>query len=159
MIQTGEPCVEEPERRAFEHVRILAVVEPERDFIALVCSCLMIAVRSGSWRGRGRVVLLALNRNAGGPQQRKRLRVSIARSSNLYAANFGGANVRKFSPTGVDLGIFASAGLVGPRDVVVVPPGGPATKDECKDGGWESFDFPRTFKNQGDCVQFIETGK
>jgi hypothetical protein len=78
---------------------------------------------------------------------------------NLYAANFGGANVLKFSSTGVSLGIFASVGLVGPRDLVVVPPGGPITKDECKDGGWESFDFPRTFKNQGDCIQFVNTGK
>jgi tripartite motif-containing protein 71 len=78
---------------------------------------------------------------------------------NLYAANFGGANIRKFSPTGVDLGIFASVNLVGPRDLVVIPSGGPATKDECKHGGWQSFHFPRTFKNQGDCVQFVETGK
>ena len=78
---------------------------------------------------------------------------------NLYAANFGVANIRKFSPAGDDLGIFASVGLVGPRDLVVIPSGGPATKDECKHGGWQSFDFPRTFKNQGDCVQFVNTGK
>jgi trimeric autotransporter adhesin len=78
---------------------------------------------------------------------------------NLYAANFAAANIRKYSPTGVDLGIFASVGLAGPRDLVVVPFGGPTSKDECKDGSWEAFDFPRTFKNQGDCIQFVETGK
>ena len=31
----------------------------------------------------------------------------------------------------------------------------PATKDLCKDGGWESFDF----KNQGQCIQFVLAGK
>jgi len=78
---------------------------------------------------------------------------------SLYAANYGGAHIRKFSPIGADLGIFAATSLVGPRDLVVVPPGGPTTKDECKHGGWESFDFPRAVENQGDCVRFVETGK
>jgi hypothetical protein len=36
---------------------------------------------------------------------------------------------------------------------------GPRSKADCKHGGWESFHFPRTFRNQGDCVQFVETGK
>ena len=31
----------------------------------------------------------------------------------------------------------------------------PETKDECKKGGWEAFGF----RNQGQCVRFIETGK
>ena len=33
--------------------------------------------------------------------------------------------------------------------------GNPATKDECKNGGWVIF----AFENQGQCVRFIETGK
>jgi hypothetical protein len=33
----------------------------------------------------------------------------------------------------------------------------PATKDECKKGGWQNFTAPFTFKNQGDCVSFYET--
>ncbi|HMH85690.1 MAG TPA: hypothetical protein VK529_07080 [Gemmatimonadaceae bacterium] len=33
--------------------------------------------------------------------------------------------------------------------------GDPATKDECKNGGWVIF----AFENQGQCVRFIETGK
>jgi len=37
--------------------------------------------------------------------------------------------------------------------------GPPASRDECKDGGWAKFDFPRTFKNQGDCIQYYNTGK
>jgi hypothetical protein len=31
----------------------------------------------------------------------------------------------------------------------------PTTKDDCKDGNWENFGF----KNQGQCVRFVETGK
>lgn len=31
----------------------------------------------------------------------------------------------------------------------------PVTKDDCKDGGWETFGF----SNQGQCVRFVETGK
>ncbi|MEZ4502096.1 MAG: hypothetical protein R3C39_05690 [Dehalococcoidia bacterium] len=33
----------------------------------------------------------------------------------------------------------------------------PASKDECKNGGWQTFNTP-TFKNQGDCVSFVATG-
>jgi hypothetical protein len=31
----------------------------------------------------------------------------------------------------------------------------PVTKDDCKKGGWKDFDF----KNQGQCVRFVNTGK
>jgi hypothetical protein len=31
----------------------------------------------------------------------------------------------------------------------------PATKDDCKDGGWESFGF----RNQGQCIRFVNTGQ
>ena len=37
--------------------------------------------------------------------------------------------------------------------------GPPIDADECKKGGWEQFDFPREFRNQGDCVKFVKTGK
>ena len=30
----------------------------------------------------------------------------------------------------------------------------PASKDECKNGGWETFNDP-AFKNQGDCVSYV----
>src|SRR5205814_1576421 len=30
---------------------------------------------------------------------------------------------------------------------------GPTNKDQCKNGGWQTFTSPRTFKNQGDCIQ------
>lgn len=75
-------------------------------------------------------------------------------AGNLYSSVTNSGTIEKFSPTGVALGGFGVSG----RDLVVVPPGAPTSKDECKDGGWASFDFPRTFTNQGDCVQFVETG-
>jgi hypothetical protein len=31
----------------------------------------------------------------------------------------------------------------------------PTSKDQCKNGGWQSYS---TFKNQGDCVSFVATG-
>jgi hypothetical protein len=33
---------------------------------------------------------------------------------------------------------------------------GPTTKDQCKNGGWQTFTSP-AFKNQGDCVSFVAT--
>jgi len=37
----------------------------------------------------------------------------------------------------------------------------PASKDECKKNGWQSLtrDDGSAFKNQGDCIQYINTGK
>ncbi len=35
----------------------------------------------------------------------------------------------------------------------------PASKDQCKNGGWVNFLFPRSFKNQGDCVSYLVSHK
>lgn len=35
--------------------------------------------------------------------------------------------------------------------------GPPTSKDQCKNGGWQSFNEP-AFKNQGDCVSYVATG-
>jgi endonuclease G len=37
--------------------------------------------------------------------------------------------------------------------------GPPSNKEQCKSGGWQRFDAPRLFKNQGDCIQYVNTGK
>lgn len=37
--------------------------------------------------------------------------------------------------------------------------GPPINKDQCKNGGWAKFTIPRKFKNQGDCIQYFNTGK
>ena len=33
--------------------------------------------------------------------------------------------------------------------------GPPAEVNQCKNGGWTTFDFPSPFANEGDCVQFV----
>jgi hypothetical protein len=38
-------------------------------------------------------------------------------------------------------------------------PPGPTTREECKHGGWATFTVPRRFKNQGDCIKYVNTGK
>lgn len=35
----------------------------------------------------------------------------------------------------------------------------PTSKADCKNGGWKDFDAPRSFKNQGDCIQVVTTGR
>jgi hypothetical protein len=40
---------------------------------------------------------------------------------------------------------------------VPAPTTTPTSKDQCKNGGWETFTNP-AFKNQGDCVSFVATG-
>ena len=53
-----------------------------------------------------------------------------------------------WSPNGtVAIQITASAPLVGP----------PTSKDQCKNGGWQTFNNP-SFKNQGDCVSYVASG-
>lgn len=37
--------------------------------------------------------------------------------------------------------------------------GPPTSKDQCKDGSWQTFNTPRQFRNQGDCIQYVNTGK
>jgi hypothetical protein len=36
--------------------------------------------------------------------------------------------------------------------------GPPTSKEECKNDGWKKFNNP-SFKNQGDCIKFVNTGK
>jgi len=45
-----------------------------------------------------------------------------------------------------------------------VRPGGqlcgvPQEVQECRDRGWATFNFPHVFVSQGDCMQFVVTGK
>jgi hypothetical protein len=83
----------------------------------------------------------------------------------------GGVKVPCPGSLGVNQGSF-NAGIVSNVDALYVsvngaettydfdvPVGPPTSKDECKKGGWETFDAPRRFKNQGDCVSFVANGK
>jgi len=44
------------------------------------------------------------------------------------------------------------------NNAVVGSPTAPTTKDDCKNGGWQNFSNP-TFKNQGDCVSYIQSNQ
>jgi hypothetical protein len=58
-------------------------------------------------------------------------------------------NVVAYSPFLTTLSGCAPAPRIGP----------PTNKDQCKNDGWKTFNFPLTFKNQGDCIQYVNTGK
>jgi hypothetical protein len=52
--------------------------------------------------------------------------------------------------------------LPGPFDgtVTLTPVPSPTDKDQCKHDGWKEYAGPDgPFKNQGDCIQFVNTGK
>jgi hypothetical protein len=91
---------------------------------------------------------------------------AVPADMDLYSP---GSNIRMFS---INLGdsTASDAGMSGYFDnVVVSTPGGsttydfepvltPSSKDQCKNGGWMTFNTP-VFKNQGDCVSFTSNGK
>ena len=37
--------------------------------------------------------------------------------------------------------------------------GPPTTANQYKNDGWKTFNTPRSFKNEGDCIQYVNTGK
>jgi hypothetical protein len=98
-----------------------------------------------------------------------------SRTAGTLIAGGGGcpcytlAQVVAGNPNAIVLGIGANVGSFNPGyDVGVdgiefndttwnfeIPPPMPSTKDDCKNGGWESYGV---FKNQGDCVSWVATG-
>jgi hypothetical protein len=73
-------------------------------------------------------------------------------------SNPGGSGDKIIDPDGVvDYTPFLTSATGTP---CAPPPVGPPTnKDQCKNGGWQTFNTPRTFKNQGDCVSYTQNGK
>lgn len=77
------------------------------------------------------------------------------------------AYVVSFAPSSVSVidtannTVTAAIGVgPGPNWIAISPGVGPPTnKSQCKKGGWQVFTIPRKFKNQGDCVSFVNTGK
>lgn len=53
--------------------------------------------------------------------------------------------------------LLTSPSLISTLNSLTVGP--PKTKDECQNYGWQVFNTPKPFKNQGDCIQFVNTGK
>lgn len=43
-----------------------------------------------------------------------------------------------------------------PATILIGPP---TNANQCKNNGWSKFNFPKKFKNQGNCVQYVNTGK
>jgi hypothetical protein len=67
-------------------------------------------------------------------------------STTVFDANAGtAANPTEFAGFGESF-VSSLSGTI---------PALPTTKDECKDGGWQTFGV---FKNQGDCVSFVANG-
>jgi len=78
--------------------------------------------------------------------------------NDLQGRNPGGTGEEILDPgLVVDFIPFLTSvqGLPCPTPVV----GPPTNKDQCKNGGWMTFNTPRTFKNQGDCVSYTQNGK
>ena len=66
-----------------------------------------------------------------------------------------GVNVGSNNPAyDVETDLFDFAGTVYDFEPSVGPP---TSKDDCKDGGWQTFNNP-TFKNLGDCVSYVASG-
>ncbi len=87
--------------------------------------------------------------------------LAIEASGNILVADANAQAVIRVDPVSGAQTLVSSGGLfVVPAGIAIVPQIGPPTnKDQCKNGGWQRFNFPRTFKNQGDCIQFVNTGK
>jgi hypothetical protein len=54
------------------------------------------------------------------------------------------------------LTLVGNTGVGGPGDLAFTPV--PTNKSQCKMAGWRT-NFAFAFKNQGDCIQFVNTGK
>lgn len=72
--------------------------------------------------------------------------------------------VHQVSNTGTVPAVLFSTLISAPGQPLAINTGGPlcgppTNKDQCKDGGWVNFNFPRSFEDQGDCVSSINTGK
>jgi hypothetical protein len=71
-----------------------------------------------------------------------------------YGINQGSGNGSL--TTAVDALKFGASGTTTTYDFE--PTLTPTSKDQCKNGGWQTFNSPK-FKNQGDCVSYTNNGK
>ena len=74
----------------------------------------------------------------------------------IFASGGFLSDIYTVSPDG-DLTLLGLTGFGGVGGIAFTPL--PTSKDQCKDDGWQRFNFPFSFKNQGDCIQFVNTGK
>ncbi len=128
--------------------------------------------------GASYTVLFALAGNPGWPQNVKRMQVEAAGASQIYSFDTDGRSGTnmgwveesfEFVATAATTTLtFRSLHAGSPYiwqdraqgaaidDVRVLGPAAdPQTVDDCKKGGWEQYGF----RNQGQCVRFVQTGK
>ena len=74
----------------------------------------------------------------------------------VFASGGFPSDIYNLSPDGEET-LLGLTGFGGVGDIAFTPL--PTNKDQCKNGGWQDFSFPYTFKNQGDCIQLVNTGK
>jgi hypothetical protein len=74
----------------------------------------------------------------------------------IFASGGDAGRIWSLSPTGTQT-LVGLTGVGGVGDLTFTPL--PTNKDQCKNGGWQRFSFPYSFKNQGDCIQLVNTGK
>jgi hypothetical protein len=72
----------------------------------------------------------------------------VYRAGEPYPAGFTGYLDKVTVGVSGNSTVFDFEPLIGP----------PTSKDQCKNGGWQQFNNP-PFKNQGDCNQYVNTGK
>ena len=73
---------------------------------------------------------------------------------NAVVVGFG-VNVGTFNPSyDVETDLVNFNGTTYDFQLTLPPP---TTKDQCKNGGWQTFSSP-AFKNQGDCISYVATG-
>ena len=74
----------------------------------------------------------------------------------IFASGGSNNNIYTLSPTGTQT-FVGSTVVGGPGDLAFTPL--PTSIDQCQNDGWRRFNFPFSFKNQGDCIQLVNTGK
>ena len=74
----------------------------------------------------------------------------------IFASGGDEGSIWTLSPTGTQA-LVGLTGVGGVGDLAFTPL--PTNNDQCKNGGWQRFSFPYSFKNQGDCIQLVDTGK
>jgi hypothetical protein len=91
--------------------------------------------------------------------------IPVGNTYTFTAATLAAAGNQVPFPTGTIQAIDVLIDVQGTADLSNITVNGqlqvpettsaPTTKDDCKNGGWQTFDPP--FKNQGDCVSFVAT--
>jgi hypothetical protein len=124
------------------------------------------AVVSGQWQTwdayqGGNAIWWSSNPIPGAPNRDTFVSWNTILANNADAVIAGGFGLNQGS---------GNPGLTAASDALTIGHGGtttvynlepltgpPTSKDQCKNGGWQTFDSP-AFKNQGDCVSYVATG-